>query len=152
MTHFSGWLQFFVSWEQWCHNSSLNTPSWTQVDAQGYKQWTHQMRADTPFFPPLPLSMAKFLGHGLNLHHSSDLSHSSDNTETLTHWATWKLQEQIYLDLIMLSMPLKILQLPLQKWSKLLYTDLVGFLSDWENCLSWHFTSFNFFFFFFLTF
>jgi len=26
----------------------------------------------------------KFLGHGLNLHHISDLSHSRDNTRSLT--------------------------------------------------------------------
>ena len=29
--------------------------------------------------------MQKFLGQGLNLHHSSNQSHSSDNTGSLTH-------------------------------------------------------------------
>ena len=33
-------------------------------------------------------SMWKFLGHGWNLHHSSDLSHSSDNARSLTHCTT----------------------------------------------------------------
>ena len=32
-------------------------------------------------------SLWKFPGQGLNTCHSSDLSHSSDNTRSLTHWA-----------------------------------------------------------------
>ena len=35
-------------------------------------------------FPGYTLSMQKFLGQGLNLCQSSDLSHSSDNTGSLT--------------------------------------------------------------------
>ena len=36
--------------------------------------------------------MQKFLGQGLNLHHSIDLSHSHDNVGSLTHCATRELQ------------------------------------------------------------
>ena len=35
--------------------------------------------------------MWKFQGQGSNLHHHSDTSHSSDNTGSLTHWATREL-------------------------------------------------------------
>ena len=38
-----------------------------------------------------PCGMWKVPGQGLNLHHSSDLSHSSDNHRSLTHGATGKL-------------------------------------------------------------
>ena len=41
------------------------------------------------FFLATPLSM-----QGLNLSHSSDLSYSSDNTRSLTCWATRELQVQ----------------------------------------------------------
>ena len=34
------------------------------------------------------LSMWRFLGWGLTPHHSSNQSHSSDTTRSLTHWAT----------------------------------------------------------------
>ena len=42
------------------------------------------------------LGMQKFLGQGLNPHHSSDLSQCSDNTGSLTHWATRKLWEGLF--------------------------------------------------------
>ena len=35
--------------------------------------------------------MKLFLGQGLNLHHSSYQSHSSDTAGSLTHWATREL-------------------------------------------------------------
>ena len=35
--------------------------------------------------------MQNFLGQGLNLCYSSDLSHSSDNAGSLTHWASREL-------------------------------------------------------------
>ena len=38
--------------------------------------------------------MPKFQGQGLNLSHSSDPSHCSDNAESLTHWATRELPEK----------------------------------------------------------
>ena len=37
----------------------------------------------------------KFLGQGLTLHHSSDQRHSSDNTRSLTCWATRELPGEI---------------------------------------------------------
>ena len=39
--------------------------------------------------------MKKFLAWGWNLCHSSKQSHSSDNTRSLTHWATRELQKQL---------------------------------------------------------
>ena len=39
------------------------------------------------FFSGHIYGMWKFLGQGLNLHHSSDLSHCSGHTRSLTHWA-----------------------------------------------------------------
>ena len=36
-------------------------------------------------------NMQKFLDQGLSPHHSSNPSHSSDSTESLTHWATREL-------------------------------------------------------------
>ena len=35
-----------------------------------------------------PWGIRKFLGQGLNLHHSSDPSQSNDNTRSLTHYTT----------------------------------------------------------------
>ena len=43
-------------------------------------------------------SVQKFLGQGLNLCHGSILSHSSDSTGSLTHWATRELQHSIFFD------------------------------------------------------
>ena len=40
--------------------------------------------------------MQKFPGQGVGPHHSSDPSHSSDNTGSLTHWATRELQKRIF--------------------------------------------------------
>ena len=37
----------------------------------------------SPFFPWLDQGIQKFLGQGLNLHHNSNQSHSSDNTGSL---------------------------------------------------------------------
>ena len=43
------------------------------------------------FFFVFVSSMKKFLGQESNMRHSSDPSHSSDNTKSLTHWATREL-------------------------------------------------------------
>ena len=45
------------------------------------KSWTF-------FFSPHTHGMWKVLGQGLNLCHSSNLGHSSDNTGSLTRWAS----------------------------------------------------------------
>ena len=37
-----------------------------------------------------------FLGQGSNLHHSSELSHSSDNARSLTHWAPRECQNETF--------------------------------------------------------
>ena len=58
--------------------------------------------------PPLPSffflcghahGIRKFQDQGLNPHHSSDLSHSGDDTRSLTHWGTRKLQPPLPLRL-----------------------------------------------------
>ena len=43
------------------------------------------------FFLSMPVTYRKFLGWGSNPHYSSDQSHSSDNTGSLTHRATREL-------------------------------------------------------------
>ena len=42
--------------------------------------------------------MQKFLGQGLNLHHSSDPSHSSDIARSLTYWAARELPIVYFLE------------------------------------------------------
>ena len=49
-----------------------------------------------PFFG-CAWGMWKFLGQELNMHHNSDLSHSSDNARPLTCWTTGELLAYIFL-------------------------------------------------------
>ena len=39
--------------------------------------------------------MYKFPGQDLKLRYGSDMNDSSDNTRSLTHWATWVLQNDV---------------------------------------------------------
>ena len=46
---------------------------------------------------------AEFPRPGMNLHHSRDPSHCSDNAPSLTHWATWELLITIFYNKINLK-------------------------------------------------
>ena len=57
----------------------------------GSKQVPLQLQLNSfPFFSHA-YSMWKILGQGLNLNHSNNLCHCSDNARSLTHWATREL-------------------------------------------------------------
>ena len=52
------------------------------------------------FFPNHSCGMQNCLGQGSNLWHSCNQSHRSDNTKSLTHWATRELQKDTFYGLV----------------------------------------------------
>ena len=90
--------EYFFSIREGTMQSAGNTYAKTllMVDLKFILNWESYILSDHSttvpiFFFVRAHGMQKFPGKGWNLHHSSDLSHSSDNTRSLTSQATREL-------------------------------------------------------------